>query len=109
MRTKRLIQFIIVLVLLSITFAVARGAQAPGSQEDAIGQTPPRLSFTTGEVSFWRPGAQDWSQAQVNTPLAPFLSLCFKTSSPFKILKIPNDLLQTTLSASIRRELAVSS
>ena len=71
MRTKRLIQFIIVLVLLSITFAVARGAQAPGSQEDAIGQTPPRLSWTTGEVSFWRPGAQDWSQAQVNTPLAP--------------------------------------
>jgi len=34
-------------------------------------QTPPRLSLTDGQVSFWRPGAQDWVAAQVNTPLAP--------------------------------------
>jgi len=33
--------------------------------------TPPRLSFTHGEVSFWRPGADDWTPAQLNTPLAP--------------------------------------
>jgi hypothetical protein len=32
-------------------------------------RTPPRLSFTDGEVSFWRSGATDWSPAQVNTPL----------------------------------------
>src|SRR5438093_5742790 len=32
--------------------------------------TPPRLSFTAGEVSFWRPGAEDWTPAQVNTPIA---------------------------------------
>ena len=38
---------------------------------DAGDQTPPRLSFVDGQVSFWRPGAQDWAQAQVNTPLAP--------------------------------------
>jgi hypothetical protein len=38
---------------------------------DAIGQTPPRLSFVDGQVSFWRPGAQEWVQAQVNTALAP--------------------------------------
>ncbi len=31
-------------------------------------RTPPRLSFTDGKVSFWRPGAEDWSPAQVNTP-----------------------------------------
>src|SRR5207302_7577866 len=37
---------------------------------DSIGQTPPRLSYAEGEVSFWRPGAEDWAPAQVNTPLA---------------------------------------
>src|SRR5579864_6347867 len=36
-----------------------------------IGRTPPRLSYAEGEVSFWRPGAEDWAPAQVNTPLAP--------------------------------------
>src|SRR6266849_2682606 len=39
-----------------------------GDQE--AGPTPPRLSFIDGEVSFWRPGAEDWAPAQVNTPLA---------------------------------------
>jgi hypothetical protein len=33
--------------------------------------TPPRVSYIHGEVSFWRPGAQDWAPARVNTPLAP--------------------------------------
>jgi len=33
--------------------------------------TPPRVSYIHGEASFWRPGAQDWTPAQVNTPLAP--------------------------------------
>ncbi|MGH7348196.1 MAG: DUF6600 domain-containing protein, partial [Candidatus Rokuibacteriota bacterium] len=46
-------------------------ARAAESEEDAIGATPPRLSFADGEVSFFRPGAQDWAPAQVNTALAP--------------------------------------
>jgi hypothetical protein len=29
------------------------------------------LSFSDGEVSFWRPGADDWAPAQINTPIAP--------------------------------------
>src|SRR5437773_2064326 len=33
--------------------------------------TTPRRGFVEGQVSFWRPGAPDWAQAQVNTPLAP--------------------------------------
>jgi uncharacterized protein DUF6600 len=36
----------------------------------AGGPTPPRLSFIDGEVSFWRPGADDWAPATVNTPVA---------------------------------------
>ena len=37
----------------------------------AVDRVPPRLSYTYGEVSFWRPGAEDWTPAEVNTPLAP--------------------------------------
>src|SRR5262245_43396674 len=33
--------------------------------------TPPRVSYVYGEVSFWRPGAEDWTPAVLNTPLAP--------------------------------------
>ena len=32
--------------------------------------TPPRISLLDGQVSFWRPGAQDWAPAVLNTPLA---------------------------------------
>jgi hypothetical protein len=39
--------------------------------EDSHEPTPPRISYLHGEVSFWRPGAQDWAPAALNTPLAP--------------------------------------
>lgn len=46
-------------------------APNPEPEQQVAGRTPPRLSFTDGDVSFWRPGAEDWGPAQVNTPLAP--------------------------------------
>lgn len=50
------------------------GGTAPAGAEDdeRIGfeRTPPRLSFVDGEVSFWRLGAEDWTTAVVNIPLA---------------------------------------
>jgi uncharacterized protein DUF6600 len=33
--------------------------------------TPARVSYLNGQVSFWRPGAQDWAPMKVNMPLAP--------------------------------------
>jgi hypothetical protein len=45
--------------------------RAAESDDGAIGGTPPRLSYAEGEVSYFRPGAQDWAPAQVNTALAP--------------------------------------
>src|SRR5436309_13715506 len=30
--------------------------------------TPPRVSYLTGEVSFWRPGAQDWDRRSSTLP-----------------------------------------
>ena len=71
MWTKWLIRFTLVLGLLTGGAAVAQAAESPDPQPTEIDQTPPRLSYTDGQVSFWRQGADDWSAAQVNTPLAP--------------------------------------
>ena len=49
------------------------GSLVPGQARAARnegGSPPPRLGFMDGEVSFWRPGAEDWAPAQQNTPLA---------------------------------------
>lgn len=41
------------------------------AQEDELkGVSPLRLSYAEGDVSFWRVGATDWVDAQLNTPLA---------------------------------------
>jgi hypothetical protein len=49
--------------------ATTEDGEADDSQNPS--PTPPRLSYLSGEVSFWRPGGEDWAPAQVNTPLAP--------------------------------------
>jgi hypothetical protein len=46
------------------------GGLALGQTEQDL-RTPPRISFAEGQVSFWRPGAEDWAPARVNMPLAP--------------------------------------
>ncbi len=51
--------------------SVGYAVEAQDPEQSAVGRTPPRLSFVDGQASFWRPGAQDWAQAQVNTALAP--------------------------------------
>src|SRR5256885_14452638 len=63
------------LLAVTITASAAPTARAavPTAPPDAspLGLIPPRLSYLDGEVSFWRPGAQDWSPAEANIPLAP--------------------------------------
>src|SRR5213593_4723449 len=57
----------------ALALLVAVAGRAPGALaaiERGAGPTPPRLSFIDGDVSFWRPGAEDWAPAKVNTPLA---------------------------------------
>src|SRR6185436_19019024 len=64
------VMFLVILAIIGI--AVAQVGDVPaGAESDAIGRTPPRLSFVDGQVSFWRPGAPEWVAAQVNTALAP--------------------------------------
>ncbi len=58
-------------VLMSALAAtIVIGVASAGAQQRAVGVTPPRLSFLDGEVSYWRPGAEDWVPAQINTALA---------------------------------------
>ncbi|MBI4518774.1 MAG: hypothetical protein HY699_23510 [Deltaproteobacteria bacterium] len=63
-------------ILLTVTACVfALGGIGPkpctGKAQNArSGPTPPRLRFVDGAVSFWRPGAEEWTQAQVNTAIA---------------------------------------
>jgi hypothetical protein len=53
--------------------APAEPAPPPGNAPttEAVDVTPPRISYINGQVSFWRPGADDWAPAKINTPLAP--------------------------------------
>jgi len=85
MPSRIFINFILVLGILTSVATLAQGDDTLGLLEDEIGHTPPRLSLTAGEVSFWRPGAQDWSQAQINTALAPGDLLHTGSNSKFEI------------------------
>ena len=60
-------------LIVGFLIAVLLTGRAPlvlAQRDRAVGATPPRLAFVDGEVSFWRPGADDWVAAQINTPLA---------------------------------------
>jgi len=71
MRTMRIIGFIVALGMLVGVTPAARAAEPADAEPGAYDLTPPRLSLAEGQVSFWRPGADDWTTAQVNTPLVP--------------------------------------
>jgi hypothetical protein len=66
---NRVRRVILVLVVLISGAGIAMGAEAPAGPGSE--RTPARLSFTDGQVSFWRPGATDWTKGQINIPLAP--------------------------------------
>jgi hypothetical protein len=61
-----------VLGLIVGSVPISFAEEAPPAQgAEEVGRTPPLLAFIDGEVSFWRPGAEDWGPAQINTALAP--------------------------------------
>jgi uncharacterized protein DUF6600 len=71
-RARQMIALVVGLLVLAGHPPIPAVAETGAPDELAtVARTPPRLSFADGQVSFWRPGAQDWTQAQVNTPLAP--------------------------------------
>ena len=64
--------------VLAIALAAGAAPQSPDparaltGDEQALGfeRTPPRLSLTDGAISFFRAGSEEWTPAQINTPLA---------------------------------------
>src|SRR5713101_2896318 len=44
---------------------------ARSDQAQTAAATPARISYISGDVSFWRPGAEEWTPARLNMPLAP--------------------------------------
>lgn len=58
--------------LIPLLFLLAlSGASALAQHDDGEwAPTPPRLSFVDGEVSTWRPGAEEWARARPNLALA---------------------------------------
>jgi hypothetical protein len=59
-------------VAAALAVAAVLAVPALAADPEALGfeRTPPRLSFLDGDASFYRPGAEDWSEAEVNMPLA---------------------------------------
>jgi len=80
MPSRRTLALLLLLGLLPGLVSTARAAGPADPDQAAYDLTPPRLSLTDGQVSFWRPGADDWTTALVNTPLAPGDEV--STSSP---------------------------
>src|SRR5690242_19715695 len=67
----RLRNCIVVVGIIVWSLGGALHMAAAAEDQESGGPTPPRLSFLDGEVSFWRPGAEDWAPAKTNMPLAP--------------------------------------
>jgi hypothetical protein len=64
-------------------------------------RTPPRLSYSDGQVSFSRPGAGDWTQARVNTPLAPGDQLYTGNGSNLELQIGPRDFLRASSNSQL--------
>ena len=62
---------VLALLALLLPFGVSQAQEGP----DPSFPTPPRISLLDGQASFWRPGAQNWAPAVLNTPLEPGDSL----------------------------------
>jgi hypothetical protein len=80
MSASRILVVLLVLNLMATSPGFVRAGDAPAAPPAPAGAqtgaqppeaTPARVSYINGEVSFWRPGAQDWAPATLNTPLAP--------------------------------------
>ena len=71
MRARMTLMIALAFGVLSAASLAAQENAPEELQQDGIGRTPPRLSFADGQVSFFRPGAPDWTPAQVNMPLSP--------------------------------------
>jgi len=73
--------------LIPLLFLLAlSGASALAADDDGEwAPTPPRLGFIDGEVSYWRPGAEEWAHARPNLALAEGDALYTGNDSNFEV------------------------
>jgi hypothetical protein len=71
MRTRIILTLVLAFVSLCAAGLSAQENDPAAAEAEAIGRTPPRLSYLDGQVAFFRTGADDWARAQINTPLSP--------------------------------------
>jgi hypothetical protein len=79
-------------------------AAAPEASASALPATPVRLSMTSGSVSFWRPGAGDWTQARINTPLAPGDALYTQPGAALELQVGPYAFLRASVETQLGLE-----
>jgi uncharacterized protein DUF6600 len=82
------------MVVTALLLPLLGAAPAVGAGPEQGGPTPPRLSFIDGEVSFWRPGAEDWAPAKANMPLAPGDSLYTGEKANVELQLGPRDFVR---------------
>ena len=85
--------------LVSSTAHAQPAGPAPASAPPEV--TPPRVSYIDGNVSFWRPGAQDWAPAKLNTALAPGDALYADRNGSAEIQIGPRAFVRATQAAQI--------
>jgi Family of unknown function (DUF6600) len=92
-------------IVLSSLFALAGLLLVPRTDfaqgAARIGPTPPRLRFIDGAVSFWRPGAEDWTEAQINTALAAGDSLYAGDGGNFELQIGPRALVRAGANTAV--------
>ncbi len=71
MKTRRIVSALVMLAVIVSGPVLVLAQDPPAAPGQPTEATPARVSYIHGEVSFWRPGAQEWAEARVNTPLAP--------------------------------------
>src|SRR5215470_13647566 len=89
--------------LLAAGVLLALASVASAADRDA-GPTPPRLSFIDGQVSFWRPGADDWAEAKVNTPLASGDALYAGDGANFEVELAPRAFVRGSAGTNLGLE-----
>lgn len=57
------------LLMMWLLFAISSTHVFAQTDAQRVAVNPLRLSYTTGSVSFWRYGAEDWVEASLNTPI----------------------------------------
>src|SRR5262245_1922535 len=89
-------------IALAVWFgSLPAGAFAASAEEDI---TRPRLSLLDGEVSFWRPGNEDWTAARLNTPLAPGDALATGPRAKLEVQVGPQAYLRAADSSELALE-----